>query len=210
MSAGSSEQGDEAPSTGTIVLEDAALIERVRTGDMQAFGALVTKYQDRVFNMLCRMCSRSADAEELTQETFLKALEKIGQFRGASRFYTWLFRIAANLAISHRRRGRRIRFQSLDGPAESNCHQAAVLTAAIAGCRQPPPDAAAMSADATRRLEEAIEQLDGEYRLVILLREMEEMDYAEIAQVLAVPVGTVKSRLHRARSMLREKLADLI
>lgn len=194
---------------GTIAFEDAVLVDRCRKGDMQAFGALVAKYQDRIFNMICRMVSRRADAEELAQDTFLKALERISQFRGQSQFYTWLFRIAANLAISYRRRGGRVKFQSLSASEDFEQSQADALTAAMAGRRNPGPDTAVVAAETSRRVLEALEELDDEYRLVVVLCDIEEMDYAQIADVLDVPVGTVKSRLHRARCILRDKLADL-
>ncbi|MFB3890432.1 MAG: sigma-70 family RNA polymerase sigma factor [Phycisphaerae bacterium] len=195
----------------TIVFEDAALVERCRKGDLRAFEALVAKYQDRVYNMVLRMVGRAADAEELAQETFLKALEKIGQFRGASGFYTWLFRIAANLAISLRRRNGRVRFGPLtavDDNGDGGAGEAA--TAAVASRRNPGPEAAAMSSETNRRVTQAIEELDDEYRVVVVLRDIEDMDYAQIAGVLDLPVGTIKSRLHRARCMLKDKLADLV
>ncbi|HUS93132.1 MAG TPA: sigma-70 family RNA polymerase sigma factor [Phycisphaerae bacterium] len=206
-------QGPASQAAGpkaTISFEDAALVDQCRKGDMQAFGSLVAKYQDRIFNMVYRMCGRRADAEELTQEAFLKALERIAQFRGHSQFYTWLFRIAANLTISHRRRGGRVRFHSLGGPEEFEQGQADALTAAMARRRDPGPEAAAMAAETNQRVMQALEELDDEFRLVVVLCDMEDMDYAQIADVLAVPVGTVKSRLHRARCMLKEKLADLV
>ena len=195
---------------GTIAFEDAALIERCRNGDMQAFGSLVAKYQDRIFNMVFRMCGRRADAEELAQEAFLKALENIGQFRSQSRFYTWLFRIAANLTISHRRRGGRIRFQPLGGPEDFSGTQAASLAATAAVRHNPGPEAAAVAAETSHRVSSALEELEDEQRLIVILRDMEDMDYAQIAEVIGVPAGTVKSRLHRARCILREKLADLV
>ena len=202
--------GVEAVTRGTIAFDDAALVERFRKGDMQAFGSLVAKYQDRIYNLILRMCPRTADAEELAQEAFLKAMERIGQFRGQSRFYTWLFRIAANLTISHRRRGGRLRFQSLTGPEEFDGSQADGLTAALAEQRNPGPMASAMSAESARRVDQALAEIDDEFRVVVVLRDIEEMDYGEIADVLDLPIGTVKSRLHRARCMLRAKLADLI
>jgi len=179
---------------------------------MQAFGSLVAKYQDRVFNVIYRMCGRRAEAEELAQETFLKALEKLDQFRSQSRFYTWLFRIAVNVTISHRRRAGRIRFQSLN-PADDYSGpsgQAESLMTAVAQRRNPGPEASAMAAEISRRLEQALEELDEEYRLVVILRDIEEMDYRQISEVLGLPVGTMKSKLHRARCLLREKLADLV
>ena len=137
-------------------------------------------------------------------------MEQIGQFRGNSKFYTWLFRIAANLTISHRRRVGRIRFQSLTGPDEFEDAQAERLTAAVAAKRQRGPQAAAMSSETSRRVAEALEELDDDFRLVVLLRDVEEMDYDEISQVTGLPLGTVKSRLHRARCLLKQSLADLM
>jgi RNA polymerase sigma-70 factor (ECF subfamily) len=156
------------------------------------------------------MCGRRADAEELAQETFLKALERIGQFRGGSQLYTWLFRIAANLTISHRRRSGRIKFQPLAGPDESGENQAAALTAATASRRNPGPEALAMAADTQQRVSQAIEELDDEFRLVVVLRDVEDMDYGQVAEILEVPVGRGKSRLHRARCILKDKLVDLV
>ncbi len=199
----------EVGSGGTIAFEDAALVARTRKGDMQAFAALVAKYQDRVFNMVYRMCQRREDAEELSQETFLKALEKISQFRGQSRFYTWVFRIAVNLVISHRRRSGRVRFQSLGGPEELGATQA-VEMAAVAKRGNPGPQAAAMSAETQARVTAALEELDDKMRLVVILRDVEDMNYGEISDVLGVPIGTVKSQLHRARCALKDKLADLV
>ncbi len=202
------EDGEKA--VDTISFDDAVLVERCRKGDMQAFGSLVAKYQDRIFNLILRMCQSKADAEELAQETFLKALEKIGQFRGQSRFYTWLFRIAVNLVISHRRRGGRIKFQSLAVSEDFGQTQAEGLAAAMAQKRNPGPVAAAMTAENVRRIMAAIEQLDEDFRCVVVLRDIENMSYNEISQVVAIPVGTVKSRLARARNMLKEKLSDLV
>jgi len=208
---------DETPSVsgssrkGTISFEDAALVEQCRKGDMQAFGSLVAKYQDRVFNAILRMCGDTHDAEELAQEAFLKALERMASFRGQSGFYTWLFRIAVNLTISQRRHERRLRFQSLSGgPDGFDPAQGDGLTVAAAGRREPGPEAAAMAADESRRVLQALDELDDDFRVVVVLRDVEDMDYAEIANVLEVPVGTVKSRLHRARCILRDKLADLV
>jgi len=191
-------------------LDDTALVERFRKGDMQAFGLLVAKYQDRIYGLVLRMCPRPADAEELAQEAFLKAMERIGQFRGQSQFYTWLFRIAANLAISLRRRVGRLKFQSLTGSDDFENTQAEALTAALAEQRSPSPVAAAISSESALRIERAMASLDEEFRVVLVLRDVEELDYAQIADVLDLPVGTVKSRLHRARMILRDMLGDLL
>jgi len=192
---------------GTIHFEDEALVERCRKGDMQAFGLLVAKYQDRIYNLLYRLLNNAADAEELAQETFLRALERISQFKGQSRFYTWLFRVAANMAISYRRRGGRVRFQTLAASEDSDGQG---LSATLADHRDPSPQAAAMSGETRLAVLQALEELDEEFRLIVILRDVEDMDYAQIADVLEVPVGTVKSRLHRARGLLKDKLSDLI
>lgn len=202
---------DRAAARGqTIAFEDLALVDRCRKGEMQAFGLLVAKYQDRIFNLVSRMCPRRADAEELAQEVFLRALEKLDQFRGHSQFYTWLFRIAANLVLSHRRREGRIRFVPLAEGADCDGQASAAPAAVLAQRRHPAPEAEAMAAETSVRVAEALETLDEEHRLIVVLRDMEDMDYAEIAAVLDLPVGTVKSRLHRARGLLKEQLSDLV
>ena len=111
-----------------IAFDDLTLVQRFRQGDMESFSLLVAKYQDRIYNMLLRMCGKPADAEELAQETFLRAMERIGQFQGRSKFYTWLFRIAANLAISHKQRGERIKFHSLSGPEDGDSSAGDAIT----------------------------------------------------------------------------------
>ncbi|MBT3201053.1 MAG: sigma-70 family RNA polymerase sigma factor [Phycisphaerales bacterium] len=193
-----------------IAFDDATLVQRFRQGDMESFSLLVAKYQDRIYNMLLRMCGRPADAEELAQEAFLRAMERIGQFHGRSKFYTWLFRIAANLAISHRRRGGRIKFHSLTGPEDGDSSAGDALTSSLASKRQIGPHQAAAAAETNEFVMDALGELDEEFRLVIVLRDIEEMDYAQVADVMNVPVGTVKSRLHRARAMLRDKLRGLL
>jgi len=195
---------------GSIQFEDAALVQRSRKGDMDAFGLLVTKYQDRVFNMIYRMCGRRAEAEELAQDAFLKALERLDQFRGNSKFYTWLFRIAANLTISHRRRGGRVKFQTLTRSDDFDGGQADDLTAGLAERRAAAPDAMTMAAERARLVEAALNELDDDFRVVVVLRDVENLDYAEIGQVLDLPIGTVKSRLHRARCLLRNRLNSLM
>ncbi len=177
---------------------------------MQGFAGLVAKYQDRIFNTIYRMHHNRAEAEELAQETFLRALERISQFRSQSRFYTWIFRIAVNLTISHRRRAARIRFHSLDGSQQRGGSQVDALTATIPARRNCSPEMRVMTAETNRRVLQAVEELDDEYRLVVVLRDMEDMNYQHISDVTGVPVGTVKSRLHRGRCILKERLADLV
>jgi len=193
-----------------VAFDDAALLEQCRRGDVRVFGSLVAKYQDRVFNVICRICPNPADAEELAQETFLKALEGLKTFRGQSRFYTWLFRIAVNTALSHQRRAGRIHFHPLsqaDGMGQPGAGDAAGGLGRRS--RNPRPDQAAITREHHRHVLAALAELEDEFRVVVVLRDIEDMDYKQIGRVLDLPAGTVKSRLHRGRLLLREKLGAL-
>ena len=208
VSSDASNSKEEATWSDGGTVDDAVLVSRVQAGDRQAFGALVVRYQDRVFNLVLRMCSSRPDAEELAQEAFLKALERIDQFRGDCKFYTWLFRIATNLVISHRRRGGIVKFHSLTRQTEDDDMRLDdAVTADLAASRESGPSDRAISAEVRKVVAAALDSLAEPFRLVLVLRDMQDMDYAEIADVLEVPVGTVKSRLYRARGMLRQSLA---
>lgn len=195
----------QAQARPAIAFDDAALVERFRRGDMESFGLLVAKYQDRIYNLMLRMCGRSGIAEELAQDAFVRAMERISQFRSKSSFYTWLFRIAVNLAMSYRRRHGKIQFHSLS-TADDDCKPLSTRLTS----NQPGAAAIAIKNEIHSRVAANLEELDDEFRIVLILRDMEDMDYAEISNVLDIPIGTVKSRIHRARSMMREKLKDLL
>jgi RNA polymerase sigma-70 factor, ECF subfamily len=191
-----------------IAIEDLALVEQTQQGDMAAFGRLVTKYQDRVYNTCWRLCGNVEDARDLTQDAFLRALQAIDRFQGKAGFYTWLFRIAVNLAISHRRKGRhavQLSLHDSDGTRLIDS-QAAGLVRRI-GPRGMDPSVTMETREAHRVLLRVLEEMDDEFRTVLVLRDVESFDYHEIGEILDVPPGTVKSRLHRARMALREKLA---
>jgi RNA polymerase sigma-70 factor (ECF subfamily) len=188
---------------------DEELVRKAALGSVGAFDVLVVRYQDRVYNVLARMCGSPDEAEDLAQETFLKAYRALGAFRQGSKFYTWLFRIAVNLAVSHRRRSGRMRILPLSDCSEGQPSNAAT-PAEPAGKRNPAPDSAAISAETAKRVAAELDALDEEFRVVLILRDIEDMDYAQIASVLDLPVGTVKSRLHRARCILKERLIDLV
>ena len=192
--------------------EDAALVRRMQAGEMTAFTELVRRYQDRVFNAVWRICGNLEDARDLTQDAFLKVYERIGSFRGQSGFYTWLFRIAVNLAISHRRSAKRRRTQSLDATPEAGLagSQAASLAARMQEKVPHNPSGQAMSAEIHGHVVAALQKLDDEFRAVIVLRDIEGFDYSQIAEVLGVAPGTVKSRLHRGRLALRKILAPVL
>jgi RNA polymerase sigma-70 factor, ECF subfamily len=176
---------------------------------MEAFGSLIAKYQDRLYNSILRICGDREEAADLCQEAFVRVLERLETFRGQSQFYTWLFRIAVNLTISRRRRANRVRFTSLSNDPELG--DGPLVEASSAPPRlAADPARQVMEGELHRRVLEAIDALDDEHRVVVVLRDIEDMDYEQIAAVLAVPVGTVKSRLHRARAMLRDKLNGVL
>ena len=184
---------------------DRFLISQSRGGDMGAFGELIKRYQDRLFNAIMRMVGHHDDAQELTQEAFVRALQGIKRFRGQSSFYTWLFRIGMNLAINHHRRRRNVRLAPFQASAEL-AHGQAGLLVDLADPRSVSPITQAQINESYDRVLAAIEQIEPEARAVVVLRDVEHLDYADIAKILQVPLGTVKSRLSRARLTLRQKL----
>lgn len=180
---------------------DAELVSRAQRGEPAAFAELVEKYQDRVYNTCYRMCHNQADALDLTQSTFLKALEALPRFEVRANFYTWLYRIAVNLTLSHRRAQRRRPALTLRPFDDSG---RPFEPAAAHGTSN--PSVPTEQAELRQRLEAALQRLDEEFRVAVVLRDVEGLEYAAIAEILEVRVGTVKSRIHRGRLMLRELL----
>lgn len=183
-------------------LTDGDLVRRAQDGMPAAFTELVVRYQDRVFNTCYRMCHNHADALDLTQTTFLKALEGLTQFQSRANFYTWLFRIAVNLTITHRRSATRRSVRTLD-ESHHNSGSARPVSDHDANVSQP-----AEQRELQQRVARALAQLDEEFRAAVVLKDIEDMDYSTIAEILDVPVGTVKSRIHRGRLMLRDLLRE--
>lgn len=188
--------------------DEAVLVDSARSGDMNAFSRLVVKYQDRVLNTCWRISGRLEDAEDLTQETFLRALEAIGSFRLQAGFYTWLFRIAVNVSISHRRRkGRMPRLSLCSGDGQRSADE---LGSAGRDGRSDDPSARLTARETQRLVQDGLDSLDDDQRAIIVLRDMEGFDYRQIAEILEVPEGTVKSRLHRARMELKDRLKAVL
>ncbi|HUT37552.1 MAG TPA: sigma-70 family RNA polymerase sigma factor [Planctomycetota bacterium] len=186
---------------------DELLVAEAQRGDVAAFGQLVERYQDALFNGVSRMVSQREDAEDLAQEAFVKAFRGIGAFEGRSSFYTWLYSIAFNVVVSHRRKvgsARHLRPLSLHEGSEDDGRGHQVEDNAER------PGAAIERRELRERLELAIADLADDYREVIVMRDIEGFGYQAIAEVLGCPEGTVKSRLHRARQALREQLKDLL
>lgn len=195
------------PAGAAAKFEDAMRVRQVQGGELQAFTELVRKYQDRVYNACLRICGDAEEARDLTQEAFLKAFESIEKFRGKSAFFTWIFRIAVNLSISHQRRVRSRATLSLDEVGGSTAGEEAGSRAGrVEDVSTPDPSSGAVAAETHVRVADALAELDAEQRAVIVLRDMEGFDYQAIADVLELPVGTVKSRIFRARLALRERL----
>ena len=179
---------------------DAQLIGRTLAGEPAAFGELVVRYQDRLYNSLVRVLGSAEDARDAVQDAFVQAFVKLDTFRGSSAFYTWLYRIAFNTAMSHARRQRPTR--SLDDQRTELGREP------VDG--QPAPDARLDMSERATQVHRALAELSAENREVIVLREMDGCKYEEIAEILEVPVGTVRSRLFRARLELRDRLAPIV
>jgi RNA polymerase sigma-70 factor (ECF subfamily) len=195
---------------------ETALFLKARGGDRSAYGQVVLLYQDRLFNALLRMLGEAEEAREATQEAFTRALEKIETFRGESSPYTWIFRIGMNLAISSLRRSQRARTFSLDGTSKGgngmshHDDQAAALVDRVAANRDEQPPEIAERNERHQVVLDALSRLDGEYRAVLVMRDVEGFDYQQMADVLGLPLGTLKSRLFRARLALRDELAPYV
>lgn len=204
------EPEDPAGRLKAVSFEDAHLVEQVQAGRVEAYGELVRKYQDRVFNACWRICGNLEDARDLTQDAFIKGLEGIASFRQQSGFYTWIFRVAVNLTLSHRRKRKRRKTVSLDQAVGSGGSQAQELVRRVQDHDARDPQHETSEAELQAATLNALQQLEHDHRAMIVLRDIEGLDYAEIAEVLEVPAGTVKSRLYRARMRLRELVKTVL
>jgi RNA polymerase sigma-70 factor (ECF subfamily) len=185
------------------------LVAKARTGDRWAYGQIVLLYQDRLFNAMLRMVGQPEEARELTQETFTRGLEKIDTFRGDAAPYTWLFRIGVNLAITQLRRNQHRRTFSINGIPnlgdDSGDHQASGLVDRLA-TDDSSPSQIVEKREEHQMVLDALGRLDPEYRAVLVMRDIEGFDYQQMADALSLPLGTLKSRLFRARLALRDEL----
>lgn len=177
---------------------EGELLERSRRGDGNAFGALVEHYQDAIYNLALRMTGNREDAGDVAQNVFLNAFRRVNSFEGRASVATWLYKIAVNESMSVHRRYSKSDHMSLSGKDDDRPTDWPADSSA--------PDHRLEQADELRFVERALAELDDDHRAVILLRDMEGLDYSAIADVANCSVGTVKSRLHRARLELREKL----
>jgi RNA polymerase sigma-70 factor, ECF subfamily len=180
------------------VKNDLQLIDETLAGRREAFGELVLRHQNRLYTTLVHVTGSAAEAEDVVQEAFVQAFLKLSTFQGTSSFYTWLYRIAFNFAVSRRRRRRPElsvdEHRELGGPEP--------IDGQLEACEQLERD------EGVQRVRAAMAQLSDEHRTILILREMEGCCYETIAELLGLPVGTVRSRIHRARSQLREILKE--
>jgi RNA polymerase sigma-70 factor (ECF subfamily) len=177
--------------------EDDRLIAACRSGKTEAFGVLVRRYQDRLYPTVFRLTGCAEDALDLLQDAFLRAYQKLHRFNGESSFYTWVYRIAINLALSRLRKRRHTNHAgaALDPPDPYG---------------EDDPARSLMRAERDRQIQQALDALAPDHRTIVVMKEFDDLRYEEIGAVLGIPVGTVRSRLHRARCELRERLRGLI
>ena len=174
-------------------MNELLLISRARGGDREAFGGLVEQYRDNVYRLAYRMCGNAYDADEAAQEAFVAAWRALPNFRGDAKFSTWLYRLTTNAAIDVMRREKRHQTVG-DGEMVDLADDA------------DSPQETVERTEQQEAVQKALATLSEEYREVLLLRYMEELDYAEIAEVLQLPSGTVKSRINRAKAALKAAL----
>ena len=186
--------------------QEQKLIVRLKSRDEVAFRAVVQLYQDKVYNLVYRMMGDIQEAEDISQEVFITIFKNIDAFRGDSLFSTWLFRIAINHCknrlkyLSRRAKGRT---QNLEDTPEGKLGQSSI------GSSLPRPDKMAMGKELESVLQKAMAKLEDEHRTLIVLRDIENMPYSDIAKITGLKPGTVKSRLHRARVALKEAVRRL-
>jgi RNA polymerase sigma-70 factor (ECF subfamily) len=189
-----------------IYSDDNLLVEKCRKGDSRAMEILIIKYQDRIYNVILKICGNTDDAAELTQDTFVKVLQNIDKFQSRSSFYTWAFRIAVNLTINYCKRNIKLGLKSIDAEDNQNSEQTKkALKVLLKDDKSADPATIAENKELADLILTAVMQLDDAHRAVIVLRDIEGMNYAQIADILNINLGTVKSRLSRARSQLRER-----
>ena len=183
---------------------DQQLVQRAQGGDLRAFDLLVLKYQGRIAALVSRYVSDAGELEDVTQEAFIKAYRALGKFRGDSAFYTWLYRITVNAAKNHlvakgRRPGANATIEDAEGLDEGG-----LLSESAS------PEALAMGGELAEVVESALNGLPDELKAALMLRELDGLSYDDIADVLGCPVGTVRSRIFRAREAIDQRVKEQI
>ena len=186
--------------------DEEQLVERSKRGDKEAFAELARRHEGRIYGVVYQYVKNEEDALDVTRDVLLKALTSVSRFRGASRFSSWLCRIAINKSIDFMRRRKNIRIEPLDEPLKTDSGE---LTREFAD-ESLSPHEQVENAELGERIHSAIAELSPKLRTVVILREVEGMSIEEIAETLRVSSGTVKSRIFRARERLRELLSPYV
>ena len=185
---------------------DWAVVQKVQAGNVGAFDQLVQKYRQQIFAVIYNMTSNREDASDLTQETFIKAFQAIGRFRGKASFFTWIYRIAVNTTMTFlkkRNRRRFISYENIDEEASSS----EIVERLTASNRS---EKGALVSELQEKLNDALQKLSLKHRTVVILHEIEGLEHAEIAEITQTSIGTVRSRLHYAKQQLQSLLQDYL
>jgi RNA polymerase sigma-70 factor (ECF subfamily) len=186
-----------------VTLDDEELLNRARLGDSTAYGQLIERYQERLYRAVRQIVYSPEDAADLCQDAFVNAFQSLSKYRGDSKFYTWLYRIAFNASVSFLRSKKPV--LSLEGTRQEEGPALELADDSASNV----PSSAIERDEKVADIRKAMNMLSPEHRLIVVLKEIEELPYEEIAVVLKIPVGTVRSRLHRAREELKTILERL-
>ncbi|MBC7341921.1 MAG: sigma-70 family RNA polymerase sigma factor [Clostridia bacterium] len=189
------------------MIPDDALIAKARKGNVEAFEKLIQQYIPQVYNLAYRFMGNHEDAEDMAQEALIKAFRKFAQFRGECSFITWLYHIVSNTCRDELRRRTKVRLLPLEQPGKEG--YALEAETEVASAQNPSPEAIYEKKELGQEIEDLICHLNPDYRLVLVMREFENLSYEEIAARLGCSMGTVKSRLSRARQILKDRILNL-
>jgi RNA polymerase sigma-70 factor (ECF subfamily) len=193
-----------------VTLRERVLIRRLQQRDEKAFEEIVRMYQHKVFNLVYRMIGNSEEAEDVAQEVFVTVFKAIDSFRGEAKFSTWLYRIAANHCKNRMKYLGRRSYKATGELNEATEKEAADAQPSAMRPHVDGPDAVLEGLELERTVQQGIKALDEEHRVLIILRDVEDLSYEEISSITGLELGTVKSRLHRARLQLKEHMAKVL
>ena len=188
-----------------LPVPDDVLVRRVQAGDSEAFEELVRRYERKVSNITYRLMGNEQDASEALQDAFLRAYRFIGKFQFKSSFFTWLYRIATNVSLSKLRKREKVDIVSIDQPVNEEGDLPFEIPDVKYG-----PEKLMKQRELHAALQKAVDELEADYRSVVVLRDLEGLSNEEVSKVLDLSVAAVKSRLHRGRLVLREKLSSYL
>lgn len=201
--------GLDLDATAIEHLPEARFISRLRARDLTAFEELVAHFERPVYSLCFRLLGDAEEARDAAQETFLKVYRGLGGFRGEAGLKTWIYRIAVNQAMNQKRWWRR-RHRDETISLDITRGQGDTTIGNLLPGRAPSPEAEAISSERERSIMRALDEIKQEYRIALILREIEELSYEEIAETLSISIGTVKSRIARGREELRRRVQEIL